>query len=472
VPMLRRCVTRLRATPVAKVLPLDQHVLFHQLLGYVVLALAAAHTGAHVANFSRLAQRDGRRALADYLLVAQPGAGGLGGTAAQTGLVLQVLLATMLAFSSSCVRRSGHFEVFYWTHLSYIAVWTLLLLHGPQFWKWFVVPGSLFALEKAVGLAGRRAGGLRILEVNLLPSKVTHLVIQRPQFFHYEPGDYVYLNIPAIAACEWHPFTLSSAPEQQETLWVHIRALGQWTNKLYEFFQQPPAPSPELGRLGRSWGEKRWWHWAQVALPLSPFSQCYIDGPFGTPTRRIFTSQHAVLIGAGIGITPFASILQSIMYRYRQQKQSCPSCRPEDERDEEMTLRKVDFIWITRDQKHFEWFVSLLTRLEREQAELEPGGRFLEMHLYMTSALSKSDMKAIGLQVALDLLATKEQRDSITGLRTRTQPGRPDWDKVFGKLAEEKKGKVQVFFCGSPALAKVVRAQCEHFGFRFFKENF
>ncbi|XP_014808202.1 PREDICTED: NADPH oxidase 5 [Calidris pugnax] len=478
--MLRRCLTWLRATPLAEVLPLDQHVVFHQLVGYVVLALAALHTGAHVANFSRLAQQDGHPALTQYLLSARPGVGGLGGTASQTGLALQGLLLTMIIFSSPCVRRSGHFEVFYWTHLSYISVWILLILHGPHFWKWFVVPGCLFVLEKVVGLAWRRAGGLRIVEVNLLPSKVTHLVIERPQFFHYKPGDYVYLNIPAIAAYEWHPFTISSAPEQQETLWLHIRSLGQWTTKLYEYFQQPQWPSPGSKPLGRRLGEKTPQCWAQVSTGLSETHRlcnikCYIDGPYGTPTRRIFTSEHAVLIGAGIGITPFASILQSIMYRYRRRRQSCPSCHYswcEDLRDEEMTLRKVDFIWINRDQKHFEWFVSLLTKLEMEQAEQEPGGQFLEMHMYMTSALSKSDMKAIGLQMALDLLAAKEQRDSITGLRTRTQPGRPDWSKVFGKVAEEKKGKVQVFFCGSPALAKVIRGHCERFGFRFFKENF
>ncbi|XP_050759493.1 NADPH oxidase 5 [Gymnogyps californianus] len=479
--MLRRCLTWLRATPIATVLPLDQHVVFHQLVGYVVLALAAVHTGAHVANFSRLARRDGRHALAEYLLSARPGVGGLGGTASQTGLALQGLLAAMLAFSSPCVRRSGHFEIFYWTHLSYISVWTLLILHGPHFWKWFAVPGCLFVLEKVVGLAWRRAGGLRIVEVNLLPSKVTHLVIERPQFFHYKPGDYVYLNIPAIATYEWHPFTISSAPEQQETLWLHIRSLGQWTNKLYEYFQQPESPGLEPKPLSRSLKEKRCRRWAQqISTGLGETRRlcgikCYIDGPYGTPTRRIFTSEHAVLIGAGIGITPFASILQSIMYRYRRRKQSCPSCQYswcEDLRDEEMTLRKVDFIWINRDQKHFEWFVSLLTKLEMEQAELEPGGRFLEMHMYMTSALSKNDMKAIGLQMALDLLAAKEQKDSITGLRTRTQPGRPDWSKVFGKVAEEKRGKVQVFFCGSPALAKVIRVHCERFGFRFFNENF
>lgn len=46
----------------------------------------------------------------------------------------------------------------------------------------------------------------------------------------------------------------------------------------------------------------------------------YIDGPYGTPSYSIFDSSHAVLIGAGIGITPFASILQSLMQRYRQQR--------------------------------------------------------------------------------------------------------------------------------------------------------
>lgn len=50
--------------------------------------------------------------------------------------------------------------------------------------------------------------------------------------------------------------------------------------------------------------------------------------------------------------------------------------------------------------------------------------------MYMTSALGKNDMKAIGLQMALDLVAKKEKKDSITGLQTRTQPGRPDWNKV------------------------------------------
>uniref|UniRef100_A0A8C2W7Y1 NADPH oxidase 5 n=1 Tax=Cyclopterus lumpus TaxID=8103 RepID=A0A8C2W7Y1_CYCLU len=473
--MLRRFLTWLRATWVVRVLPLDQNILLHQIVGYAILCYTLVHTTAHIFNFVQLSQSGDYR-LWEYLLTTRPGIGWVKGTASLTGVVLQLVICLMVLCSSTFVRRSGHFEVFYWSHLSYMWIWSLLMVHCANFWKWFVFPGLLFLLEKIVGLAVSRMGGLYVVEVNLLPSKVTHLVIKRPQFFHFKPGDYVYINIPTIAKYEWHPFTISSAPEQSESLWLHIRSMGQWTNRLYEYFRQPESRDLNPKRLEASLRTRR-----QRRKVSAKFGEnhrfcnikCYIDGPYGTPTRQIFTSEHAVLIGAGIGITPFASILQSIMYRMR--KQNCPSCNYswcENIKDSEMKLRKVDFIWINRDQKSFEWFVSLLTKLEMDQADEEPEGRFLEMHMYMTSALSKNDMKAIGLQMALDLLAKKEKKDSITGLRTRTQPGRPEWGKVFQKMSEENKGKVHVFYCGSTALAKVIKAQCEVFSFNFYKENF
>ncbi|KAK2842877.1 hypothetical protein Q5P01_013077 [Channa striata] len=531
--MLRRCLTWLRATWVVRVLPLDQNILLHQIVGYAILGFSAVHTAAHVFNFVRLSESGGY-SVWEYLLTTRPGIGWVKGLASVTGVVLQLLICLMVLCSSTFVRRSGHFEVFYWSHLSYIWVWALLVVHCANFWKWFVVPGLVFLLEKIVGIAISRMGGLYIVEVSLLPSKVTHLVLRRPQFFHFKPGDYVYINIPVIAKYEWHPFTISSAPEQPDTLWLHVRSMGQWTNRLYEYFSQPVSETASPRQLATSLRKRQQLIQTQEelfssadgngavasnedeaveltmyrqngsqsaeplsdalgpaergeALPLRDISaklgdnhrfcniKCYVDGPYGTPTRQIFASEHAVLIGAGIGITPFASILQSIMYRYRRRKQNCPNCNYswcENIKDSEMKLRKVDFIWINRDQKSFEWFVSLLTKLEMDQADEEPEGRFLEMHMYMTSALSKNDMKAIGLQMALDLLAKKEKRDSITGLRTRTQPGRPEWGKLFQKLSEENVGKVHVFYCGAPALAKVIKAQCERFGFNFYKENF
>ena len=53
-------------------------------------------------------------------------------------------------------------------------------------------------------------------------------------------------------------------------------------------------------------------------------------------------------------------------------KKQCPSCDhkwSDDVSTVMNNLRKVDFFWINRDQKSFEWFVSLLTQLEMEQAE-------------------------------------------------------------------------------------------------------
>uniref|UniRef100_A0A3B5MBY3 NADPH oxidase, EF-hand calcium binding domain 5 n=1 Tax=Xiphophorus couchianus TaxID=32473 RepID=A0A3B5MBY3_9TELE len=469
--MLRRCLTWLRATWVVRVLPLDQNILLHQIVGYAILFFTLMHTAAHIINFARKSQSGGF-SVWEYLLTTRPGIGWVKGTSSLTGVILQLLICLMVFCSSTFVRRSGHFEVFYWTHLSYIWVWILLIIHCANFWKWFVVPGFVFLLEKIVGIAVSRIGGLYIVEVNLLPSKVTHLVIRRPQFFQFKPGDYIYINIPVIAKYEWHPFTISSAPEQPDTMWLHVRSMGQWTNRLYEYFRQPESQAVCPKRLATSLRKRRQEKSSECVCFMC---QCYVDGPYGTPTRQIFASEHAVLIGAGIGITPFASILQSIMYRYRMRKHTYPNCSSsgcENVKDSDMRLRKVDFIWINRDQKSFEWFVSLLTKLEMEQADGEPEGQFLEMHMYMTSALSKNDMKAIGLQMALDLLAKKEEKDSITGLRTRTQPGRPEWEKVFQKLSEENKGKVHVFYCGAPALAKVIKAQCEHFGFNFYKENF
>lgn len=72
----------------------------------------------------------------------------------------------------------------------------------------------------------------------ILPSKVINLVIKRPFHFIYRPGDYVFVNIPAIAKYEWHPFTLSSAPEDSDHISLHIRAVGEWTNRLLNFFEK------------------------------------------------------------------------------------------------------------------------------------------------------------------------------------------------------------------------------------------
>jgi len=76
-----------------------------------------------------------------------------------------------------------------------------------------------------------------------------------------------------------------------------------------------------------------------------------IDGPFGAPAQDVLSNEVAVLVGAGIGVTPFASILKDIWYK--QQKNQLGA------------LRRVLFVWINREAENFEWFNTLLRNLEQ-----------------------------------------------------------------------------------------------------------
>jgi predicted ferric reductase len=82
----------------------------------------------------------------------------------------------------------------------------------------------------------------------------------------------------------------------------------------------------------------------------------YIDGPFGSASEDVFKYEVAMLVGAGIGVTPFASILKSVWYKmnYPQQR---------------TRLRKVYFFWVCRDFGSFEWFKSLLAAIEAQDLE-------------------------------------------------------------------------------------------------------
>ena len=79
----------------------------------------------------------------------------------------------------------------------------------------------------------------------------------------------------------------------------------------------------------------------------------------------------------------------------------------------DFNLKKVDFFWINRQQKAFEWFLQLLSQLEMEQAEEYEGqlkglsSNFLDIHLYMTSFSPNKDINAMALKLALDLMHLK-----------------------------------------------------------------
>merc|ERR1712039_729661 len=56
-----------------------------------------------------------------------------------------------------------------------------------------------------------------------------------------------------------------------------------------------------------------------------------IAGPFGAPAQKVWDFNTLMVVGAGIGVTPFASILRSVQIRVTQReailKAAAPSTR-------------------------------------------------------------------------------------------------------------------------------------------------
>lgn len=59
-------------------------------------------------------------------------------------------------------------------------------------------------------------------------------------------------------------------------------------------------------------------------------------------------------------------------------------------------LKKVDFVWINRDYESFEWFIELLGKLELQQKSKSKEERFVDFHLYMTSAENEQEIRPSG----------------------------------------------------------------------------
>lgn len=413
VPMLRHTLTWVRRAAWGRAVPVDDAVDAHAFIGEVVVALSLVHAGAHLLNQHALAL--GARGLWTTVTATRANA---------TGAALLGLFALMWLASRRFLRRSGRFELFHLTHLGYFASLPLLLLHGPRFWMWGTVPWLWYFVERGLRTSRRRAPS-RIIETTPMASEVTRLTFERPQNFDYAPGDYVFLRIPEVARTEWHPFTLTSAPEDPERLTVHIRALGNWTGAVLDRLS-------ECEQAGAD-------------------AFAYIDGPYGSATRHIFEAPHAVAVAAGIGVTPFASILQSLLLG----------------RGPDSPLRKLRFVWLARDQYSFEWFRELLAELEkRDDAQV------LDIHIYMTAG--RADMAGGMLDVAQHIMKAERLSNVVTGLHAQTHLGAPDFDRLFESFAREDQAlpPPRVFFCGPAPLGRTVARSCHRLGLAFRSERF
>ena len=222
------------------------------------------------------------------------------------------------------------------------------------FWKFWLYGGLAYLLERVLREVRGRHKTI-VSKVIQHPSNVVEIQVKKEKT-KTRAGQYIFLCCPEVSVWQYHPFTLTSAPEE-DYISVHVRGAGDFTKALAkalgcEFESKDPKKRVQSTVVGINQNTR--------GDDIDPtlrrvLPRIYIDGPFGSASEDVFKYETAVLVGAGIGVTPFASILKSMWYRmnYPQQK---------------TRLRKVYFFWICRDFGSFEWFRSLLLAIEAQDS--------------------------------------------------------------------------------------------------------
>jgi len=336
--------------------------------------------------------------------------------------------------------RRPMFEGFWITHHLFILYYGLISIHGgssilepPTFWIWVVAPGVFYIIERIIRVArGSQKTVVKLAYAH--PSKVLELRMKKPTFV-YKPGQYIFLACPYIGDLEWHPFTISSSPDE-DFLSVHIRIVGDWTGDLWKEMNPDKITGPVQEDLVN----------ARNGKPI-----LLVDGPFGAASEEVFNFEYVILFAAGIGVTPFASILKSIKHKVLN--------------EEEKSVSKAHFFWSNRDSSAFEWFFDLLRDLEKYE--------FLDFNLYLTAALPPEQVREMTHE-------TNNGVDPISGLKKPTNHCRPNIKGIIAEKAQEYQGKtVGVFFCGPPVISKQLAEACRkvtetrtNTKFIYHKENF
>ncbi|XP_052039385.1 dual oxidase 1 [Apodemus sylvaticus] len=431
--MCRNLITFLRETFLNRYIPFDAAVDFHRLIASTAIILTVLHSAGHAVNvylfsisplsvlsclFPGLFHDDGSEFPQKYYWWFFQTVPGL------TGVLLLLALAIMYVFASHHFRRRS-FRGFWLTHHLYIFLYILLIIHGsfaliqmPRFHIFFLVPAIIYVGDKLVSLS-RKKVEISVVKAELLPSGVTHLRFQRPQGFEYKSGQWVRIACLALGTTEYHPFTLTSAPHE-DTLSLHIRAAGPWTTRLREIYSPPTGDT------------------------CARYPKLYLDGPFGEGHQEWHKFEVSVLVGGGIGVTPFASILKDLVFK------SSVSCQ--------VFCKKIYFIWVTRTQRQFEWLADIIREVEENDSR-----DLVSVHIYITQLAEKFDLRTTMLYICERHFQKVLNRSLFTGLRSVTHFGRPPFEPFFNSLQEvhPQVRKIGVFSCGPPGMTKNVEKACQ-----------
>ncbi|KAI7732565.1 hypothetical protein M8C21_024171 [Ambrosia artemisiifolia] len=483
-PVCRRTLTAIRETYVAKLLPVDENINFHKIIALAIVIGTVTHTIAHLAcNFIRLSRcpRNQFQAIFGGLFVTQPSYMSLVlSIPGYTGIIMIILMAISFTFATTSFRRNviklphpfnnlAGFTSFWYTHHLLIIVYYLFIIHGTFLvltvgwynkttWMYLLLPMLCYASERLLTTDHKMR--VDTIKAIIYTGDVLALYMTKPIGFKYKSGMYLFVQCPQISRFEWHPFSITSAPGDNY-LSVHIRTLGDWTKALREEFAkacEPRQKNPTERKLARMETNSNLTLQESQAI----YPRIYIKGPYGAPSQNYRKYNVLLLIGLGIGATPFISILNDLLHNLKQSKSG------------KSLDKRAYFYWVTREQGSFEWFKGVMDDIAEHDRD-----NIIEMHNYLTSVYEQGDVRSALISMVQSLQHAKDGVDVVSQSRIKTHFARPNWRKVFYDLAATYEGgRIGVFYCGAQALTRQLKSLCKEISkqnitrFDFHKENF
>lgn len=435
---------------------------FHIRMSIAGLVLATMHAIAHLSGTlvqgSRASRQDAVAQVLGPDAVPRSYASYVRSLPGWTGIVALALFWLISLFSMPFIR-SKSYEIFQLGHLLMFPMIGMLCAHGtamllqhPMLGYWLAFPTLLVLFERSWRFL---RGFMKVpARVKVLDTDAVLLTCKHPsgKDWKYSAGQYILLQVPEISFFQWHPFTVSYC--RDDVLHVHIKFEGDWTKALKNL------PEDRDIRVG-------------------------IDGPFGAPAQRFYDYTHSIIIGGGIGITPFSAILADLEDHFtglsdpweeRRQSRSFPVSRSRSQsrvrisgsrqgsrsrsrpasrrpsRPSSMTLapsdeekpnseqipskhpnpeRRVDFHWTVREKNNLLWFSDLLNRTSEGARPLADDGN-LELNINTHITAKRKNISTHVFRYLLDSYRTDAAPYSaLTGLKQPSHFGRPDFDDIL-----------------------------------------
>jgi predicted ferric reductase len=281
----------------------DRAVVYHRAAASCALALMVTHIAMMVVE----------RGVATMRLqqATQYGGGPVFGTAAAAAF------AGMATAATPWVRRRS-WEAFKAAHVLLLpAALVLAALHAHLVIPYYLPGAALWIADVAIRVARSRRS-CPITALQCLPGGAVRLQVSTAGRVRVRPGQYAYVQVPALSAVEWHPFSCICVPGCPDKITFLVAS------------NRHGGPGSFAARL------------AALPLDAQPL-RARVDGGYGGVALRLGSYASVVLIAGGSGITPFFSVVADLV-RLRDDGGAGPD---------------VSLVWSVRGQGALTWMPEL-----------------------------------------------------------------------------------------------------------------